>query len=210
MREFIEIKANAISIGNRTLVSGYGINDSDYQTKIIINGKRVECPVYRKWHSMLNRCYSDKYQARYPTYIGATVCKDWMTFSVFKDWMEKQDWQGKELDKDIIVAGNRMYSPDTCCFVPRALNLLLTDRGATRGDYPQGVSFDKWHEQYKAYCSYEGKQKHLGYHSAVEGASTVYRKYKHALVRKIASEQTDPRIMRGLVIHADLILRGES
>ena len=94
----------------RKLVCGVGINDADYavvewETIGYVNGKqnqkRVwECPYYKVWGSMLKRCYSDKYQERYQTYKGCTVSEEWLTFSNFKNWMEKQDWEGKHLDKE--------------------------------------------------------------------------------------------------------------
>ena len=206
MSDFIEIKTNELSISRRGLVYGVGINDANYMTKPRGKDKQLICPVYRKWQSMLQRCYCSKLHSRQPTYIGATVCEEWLTFSVFKSWIIEQEWEGKELDKDIIKPGNKQYSPDTCCFVPQALNNLLTNRGSARGSCPRGVS--KLAGKYHARCGYNGKSKRLGLFATPEAASLVYRKYKHAIVRKIASEQTDPRIMRGLVIHADLILRG--
>ena len=208
MNEFIEVKANAKSIWMRKLVHGIGINDADYQTQPRINGKKVKCQFYRKWTGMLERCYSTKLKAKYPTYIGVTVCEEWLTFSVFKAWMEKQKWEDLELDKDIISHGSKHYSPETCCFVPRALNNLLTNSAAARGDCPQGVTIYNATGKYQANCRYNGRLKYLGCFTTPEEAGLAYRTYKHAIVRKIASEQTNPRIMRGLVIHADLILRG--
>ena len=208
MNKFIEAKASAKSISKRGFIFEVGINDADYVVNPKINGKRVICPHYQKWVNMITRCYSEKYQARQPAYIGTTIAAEWLTFSAFKAWMEKQDWEGNELDKDIIKPGNKLYSPETCCFVPKALNSLLNSNGATRGDYPQGVSFHNHTSKYIAHCSFKGKNNHLGLFCSPEEASLAYRKYKHALVRQIASEQVDPMIMRGLVIHADLILRG--
>ena len=208
MSEFVKIKSNTCSIAKRKLVFDVGVNDAEYIVKPTINGKRVVCPFYTKWKGMLKRCYSGKYQARQPTYIGATVFEEWLIFSNFRSWMEDKNWVGMELDKDIIVPGNKHYSPETCCFVSRAINALLNDHEADRGVCPQGVSFDKCKGKYQTYCRHNGNQKHLGYHSTLEAASMTYRTYKHALIRKIAREQNDPRIMRGLVIHADLILNG--
>ena len=210
MNNFVEVKANAISISRRKLVLGVGINDSDYITDRTINGKRMTCPFYVKWKSMLDRCYSDKHQAKNPTYIGATVADEWLTFSNFKAWMSTKAWKGMELDKDIIKPGNKHYSSDNCCFVTRELNRLLNNNDASRGDCPKGVYFKKETSKYESYCNYNGKRKHLGYHATPEAASLVYRKYKHALVTKIAIEQTDERVEHGLMLHAALILKGDN
>ena len=74
------------------LVFGVGINDADYSIQKVItivdeNGKRRQkqiwiCPFYKKWKSMLERCYSDKYRERYPTYKSCSVCQEWLTLSL--------------------------------------------------------------------------------------------------------------------------------
>ena len=88
----------------RKLIHGVGINDADYvvekkETISHVNGKRKQkttwiCPFYRAWKCMLTRCYSATYQERKPTYRGCSVSEEWLTFSNFKSWMEKQDFQG--------------------------------------------------------------------------------------------------------------------
>ena len=109
------------------LVYGVGINDADYrvQEKITVvdeDGKKKQklvwiCPFYEKWKPMLRRCYSAKYQEVRPTYIGCSVSEDWLRFSTFKAWMAAQDWEGMEIDKDILFPNNKIYSPETCVFI---------------------------------------------------------------------------------------------
>ncbi|AUR92613.1 winged helix-turn-helix DNA-binding domain protein [Vibrio phage 1.174.O._10N.261.55.A8] len=77
---------------------------------------------YKTWVNMLGRCYDQKYQTRCPTYVGCSVCKEWHNFQNFAEWMATQDHDGKQLDKDIKVEGNKVYSPDTCTFVTPADN----------------------------------------------------------------------------------------
>lgn len=122
-----------IKLGVPKLVCGVGINDADYVFQkwetIIVNGKRKqkliwECDFYRTWKSMLARCYSIKTQERQPTYKGCSVSDEWLTFSVFKNWMEKQDWEDKQLDKDLLFEGNKVYSSETCVFVTRMVSTL--------------------------------------------------------------------------------------
>lgn len=119
-------------------VCGVGINDADYATqgRDKITGKRWWCPYYSRWHSMIKRCYSEKYQEKNPTYKGCAVCEEWLYFSNFKRWVEEQDWKGKHLDKDFLVEGNKVYGPDTCVFMDGSLNTFTTLRAALRGDYP--------------------------------------------------------------------------
>ena len=117
------------------LVYGVGVNDIDEPVKI--NGKPLK--FYNTWKSMLKRCYSEKYQAKNPTYVGCGVCDEWLVLSNFKVWFDANYRTGMELDKDILIPSNKVYSPDTCQFVPHHINSLLTDDGANRGDYPLGV-----------------------------------------------------------------------
>ena len=124
MVEFIEMPASKKSLSFRKPVFGVGTNDADYIIDRRIDGKRVACPIYRAWKNMLKRCHSDKYQKDRPTYIGCSVCKEWLTFSNFRRWMLTQDWQGKQIDKDIKFKGNKIYSPETCMFVTNKENTI--------------------------------------------------------------------------------------
>ena len=101
---------------------------------------------------MLERCYSKKYLESRPSYIGTSVCSEWLSATAFKKWMDQQDWQGKCLDKDIIVPKSKLYSPETCAFVLDATNKFVIARDACRGDYPIGVSLCKRTGKYQAYC----------------------------------------------------------
>ena len=140
----------------KKLVYDVGLNDADYKvqeftTVVDENGKEGRklawmCPFYRKWTEMLKRCYSPIYQERHPTYIGCSTCRDWLVFSNFKMWMETQDWEGKELDKDILFPGNKVYGPATCVFVDKRVNTFSTECNASRGKYLIGVSWDSMGE----------------------------------------------------------------
>ena len=122
-----------------TLIYSRGVNDADYFVKPVINGVREYCPYYKRWTSMFQRCYSTNYQKRAYTYKGCEVCKEWWSFMAFRLWMMKQDWRGdKDLDKDFIGDG-KVYSPETCRFIPRWLNKLFTLRENDRGPWPLGV-----------------------------------------------------------------------
>ena len=101
------------------LVWGVGINDADYSVCPRVDGIHINCIYYQTWQSMLERCYSSKYQAKHPTYKSCTVCEEWLHFSNFRSWMVGQNHKGKFLDKDILELGNKIYSPETCIFVTR-------------------------------------------------------------------------------------------
>ncbi|PHS02450.1 MAG: hypothetical protein COA78_21250 [Blastopirellula sp.] len=185
-----------IPLGNksnmRRLVFGVGLNDAEYIVKPIINGKQLCCPYYAKWKDMIVRCYSEKEQKRYPTYIGCTVCGEWLFFSKFKAWMINQDWQDKQLDKDLLVQGNKLYSPETCLFISSAINKLLINRKASRGIHSQGVDFNRRANQYRARVRVNGKSKHLGFFDTDNEAFNSYKVAKYEIIKDIALQQTEP------------------
>lgn len=192
-------------------VYGVGTNDAGYAIQVMesvrgANGKPKQriiwfCPFYRRWVHMLERCYSERYQEKKPTYIGCTVCEEWLRFSNFKSWMETQDWEGKHLDKDLLVEGNKIYSPDTCIFVTNVVNTFLTDSKAIRGDWPIGVQWHKKNRKFMARCSnpFTSRQEYLGYFSCPIEAHIAWLTRKTELVRLLASEQSDPRITKALL-----------
>ena len=191
----------------KPLIYGVGIKDADYHVYQTINGKKIVDPFYRKWFSMLCRCYSEKYQAMYPTYIGVTVCNEWLSFMAFREWMVCQDWEGKQLDKDIIHQGNKVYDPNKCCFIPQEINKLLSNNTSTRGDYPQGVTWFKQTHKYKAEICLHGKSKSLGYYISAIEAETTYLKAKAEYVEAVALEQSDQRVKEALIKRANEMIK---
>lgn len=184
----------------KKLVYGAGINDANYQVYTIVNGKQVKCPYYSKWQGMLERCYSAKYQAKHQTYIGCYVCKEWLTFSNFKLWMETQDWEGRQLDKDILTRGNKSYSPETCVFVSPLVNTFITESAAARGYFPLGVNLHKSAGKFKAQCSnpFKKKVEHLGLFVRPNEAHQAWKRRKHQLAVQLADLQVDERVAKAL------------
>lgn len=195
----------------KKLVHGVGVNDADYavqnfETIGYVAGKIKQrkvwfCPYYRAWASMLERCYSDKYQERQLTYIGCTVSDDWLTFSVFKSWMETQNFEGKQLDKDILIEGNKLYSAETCVFVTPMVNTFTTDSRATRGEWLIGVDWHKPTERFRAKCRnpFNKKTEHLGLFTCEQEAHESWLKRKLELAHELAAEQTDERVAKVLI-----------
>jgi hypothetical protein len=125
----------------------------------------------------------------------------------FRAWMETQDWEGKQLDKDIIVPGNKVYSPATCAFVPCHINSLLVDGAAQRGEWPIGVSWHKASKKFRPHPE-NGKKRHLGSFTTPEAAHLAWRKEKLRIVRTAARECDDPRVSAGLLRHSYRIEAG--
>lgn len=189
---------------SRKLVEGVGINDSEHPVVRYVkqeSGKQKLvwfCPFYRKWVGMIQRCYNEKEIKRRPTYIDCVVCEEWLTFSNFKAWMEQQDWEGKHLDKDLLVEGNRVYSPHACAFITPETNRFLTDSSASRGELPIGVSWNKTANKYQSQGRVDNKPVCFGYFDTPEEAHFVWKKEKHKRAVVLASTETDPRVKRAL------------
>lgn len=149
---------------------------------------------------MLCRGYSELYKAKHPTYEDVTVCEEWHKLSNFKAWMECQDWEGKQLDKDILVVGNKVYSPDTCVFVTKNTNCFMIECDASRGEYPIGVSFHKASGKFQAQIQGAGKgNKYLGIYNTTEEAHQVWLTEKTRFAKILAAEQTDPRVAKAIL-----------
>lgn len=127
--------------------TGVGINDFPYEiTKHLKdeNGKN-KCvwtdPCYHVWKGLLGRIYNTDIK-RHRTYVGCTLYYDWHWLSKFNAWFYENWVEGWQLDKDILVVGNKEYCPKTCVFIPGYLNNLFTDARANRGMWPMGVHKD--------------------------------------------------------------------
>lgn len=154
--------------------------------------ENVDCRAesYIKWHDMMNRCYNEKFHERQPQYKGCTVCKEWQNYSNFKVWYEQNKINGMswDLDKDILFKRNKVYSPETCCFVPHAINTLFLSKKAGRGDFPMGVYYDKERGKYRANMSFMGRNIKLGWFDTAESAFARYKEYKEIFIKDIAEQ----------------------
>lgn len=149
---------------------------------------------------MLRRCYSEKFLLNYPSYIGCYTVEEWHLFSNFRAWMIMQQWEGKELDKDIIFRGNKVYGPETCVFIDARVNTFLGEKNLSGRTLPIGVTFDKNSNKYKAECqSVEMGRKHLGLFNNPEDAHQAWLAYKLKQAYILAELQTDERVAKALI-----------
>lgn len=169
---------------------------------------------YKYWSNMLHRCYSEKFSLQKPTYVGCSVDDRWLTYSNFKKDIREMVGFGNlnwALDKDIIIKGNKVYSRDTCCFVPREINNLIANRRLGRGSLPLGVSFSNRGvmKPYLAKCSVDGRTVNLGAFETPDEAHLTYKKFKESWIREKAIEYQgviDGRALNSLLnweIHVD-------
>lgn len=191
-------------MGKRKLIFGVGINDADYPVAVGGRGAKIAYdPFYEVWRYMLRRCYSAERHLTQPTYIDCTVAHEWLTFSNFRDWMVRQPWQGRQIDKDILFPGNKVYSPEACVFVTQETNLLLVDRASKRGDYPLGVSYDKKRGLFSGKVSKDARTVNLGRFSNPMHAHVAWQREKAKIIRTVAAQQDDWRVEIALLARAD-------
>jgi hypothetical protein len=188
----IDVLVVAGRVSDGAAVYDVGFNDVGF--RVNIGGKLIW--QYSLWVSMLKRCFSEKEKQRQPTYEDVTCCDEWLSFANFLEWLNREvGYKGKPvgfaLDKDILMRGNKIYSPNACSFVPAAVNSLLTDRGAARGIYPIGVSLHKATGKFQAHLNCFGKRKHLGLYTTIEYASFAYKTAKEAQIKIVATQYKD-------------------
>jgi len=137
---------------------------------------------YIRWTAVFDRCYSTK--EKYPTYIDCSVGKEWHNFQNFAQWYEENYVQGFVLDKDVLFKGNKIYSPETCCFVPQEINILFTSYN--KGNLPIGVK--KIGNKFYAYLRKGGDKIHLGIYNSSEEAFYAYKIAKEDWIKEIADK----------------------
>ena len=167
------------------LTYGVGFN-SKRQHKTKINGKTTNS--YQTWRNMLSRCYDKEFQKKYPTYVGCTVDKKWHDFQNFADWLDSHEYGscGYELDKDVLIYGNKVYSEDNCVLLPKDINALFNTRSRRRGIYPLGVRFHKDVCRFEAQINLSGSRKSLGYFDCPNEAYQAYKAAKERNVKSMA------------------------
>jgi hypothetical protein len=192
------------------LIADQGVNDSDYQCQPRIDGVQYMCPIYRIWVSMINRAHvGGFYQQKYSKYIGTEAAAEGLSFLAFKDWMEGVNlqfrkemnitdddptsvWTNKQLDKDLLAGGSKLYSAETCLFVTQQVNKFMTDHGAARGEWAIGVHFDKSRGKHQVQCCnpLTGKREKLGYftHDQLDLAAYTYKLRKHEIAFQLADQ----------------------
>lgn len=192
-----QIKEKSIKNPNKPVLFGFG-----FVGQGVYNHKN-NADAYNHWYSMLERCYCPVYRELKPTYESCSCVKEWNNFQNFAGWFYTQVWyKGWELDKDLITPGNKLYSPDTCAFVPRRLNLLINHNKRGDKSNPIGVF---WSEKRRKYCTQcrgvDGKISLSVYSDDIEYLENLYKTFKKSVLREVAREYegiVDQRVLNSL------------
>ena len=174
------------------------------ETNLKTKGK--DAKEYILWRNMLKRCYDSNAKKEFPSYTLATTTESFRDFVKFTSWCIKQigfnfkDDKGKpfQLDKDILFKGNKIYSEETCAFVPQEVNLLFVKREKSRGGYPIGVRFHKAGGMFRA--MYNNKQSE--HFKTPEEAFCTYKEAKEAYIKEVANkwkDKIDPKVYEALM-----------
>lgn len=177
------------------IVAGVGIMaKGNYSSRTEQGGHRRE---YEIWKQMIYRCYSSTCKYKRMTYKTTTVCNDWLEYQVFAEWCNSREdfkYDGYHLDKDLLCKGESLYSPDTCCFLPKEINGFLTIRQSDRGDLPVGVTSTAY-APLKPYmvqiCNPERGKRESKLFANVDDASNWYTNRKEELARYLANRYKD-------------------
>ena len=153
---------------------------------------------YSIWFRMMERCYSKdkKIRDKHSYYNDVSVCEEWFNYQEYKNWYLQNIWTNElvlQVDKDILIKGSKIYSPNNCIMVDSKINNLFIKSNKTRGELPIGVSFDSNNfNRYRAYISKmkdgKNKQIHLGYFNNPTDAFYAYKTAKENYIKEVADE----------------------
>ena len=185
-KQYYDFKNGKIKCPYEPRLFGVGyLGEGKYKAKE--NGKNTD--EYKIYHDMLRRCYDPKYQEKYPTYKGCKVEEYLLNFQHMGEWIDDNYYEipGEKmcLDKDILCKGNKVYSRDTCIFVPERINSLFTKRDKSRGNSPIGTTPTS-SGNYMVQCNNGyGKPNYLGSYSTKKEAFEIYKNYKEKVIKEV-------------------------
>lgn len=171
--------------------SYYGIGfEGEGEYSVTVKGKFTKAGSV--WSDMLRRCCSEKYKDMKPFYKESHMCEEWYNFQNFAKWYEENYYEvdGEQmcLDKDILIKGNKKYSPETCIIIPQTINKLI-ERNKRTNELPLGVHYDKRGNRYIAQCkNTKGNNGYLGYFDSPEEAFYIYKEAKEKRIKQVADK----------------------
>jgi len=173
--------------------------DGNYTKSYKEGGKNYKTKEYSYFHKMSVRCNNEKTQQHRPNYLEVVLDNRFKSYNYFVEWARHQvgfNEEGWSLDKDIgchlLDKGKKIYSPETCMFIPATLNSFLTFRkGAKNVTGYAGVSWQSTYTKsggkFIVSCAeLNGKNKTLGRTDTAEEGYQLYRAHKIKLAKILA------------------------
>lgn len=172
----------------------YGVATVGTEIPIYVNKKQIK--EYQLWFGMLSRCYSEMYKNT-AAYQNVYCSEEWLYFPNFYKWIHSQSNYNNilneriEIDKDILIPGNKFYSSESCCVVPYYVNRLLV-KPYSRKDESCHIGVCRKTDNdniFIALCNYKGEQKYLGSFKTEMEAFNVYKNFKESYIQEVAKEE---------------------
>jgi len=160
-------------------------------------------PEYQLWTQLKQRC-NPSFWIGNPSYEGTTASSEFMNFQSFAEWCNSQIGFAShyQLDKDLLVKGNKHYSRNTCVFLPMKLNCLIRLNKYRRGDLPIGVSWNTAKKKYQSTMKVGGLNIFVGRFNTIEETFFAYKTAKEDCIKKEASSyqsMIDPKAYQALL-----------
>ena len=164
-------------------VACIGLMSDGTEPVLIINGE--ETKEYKLWMAMIYRVYSESQLKHHSSYRKCKVCDRWLVYANFLEdikslpnyelWLHSDQY---ELDKDLLQHGQefKIYSPTTCMFVPKNVNIRLPKPKKEKAPKPQKI-FRLTHIESGMYMDYKKQEE-------VAGKLGVTQSYISKLVKK--------------------------
>lgn len=138
------------------------------------DGVQYICKSMSIWRSLRVRCKNNSsFQLEFPTYVGCCMSDNFKDFQTFARWYSTQigyNISGYQIDKDILVRGNKIYGEHTCVLVPPVVNMFFVKRPTK--SLPTGVQ--KSAKGYSSSIRLDGVWTNLGNFRSITEAENAY------------------------------------
>jgi len=147
---------------------------------------------YSVWNGMMERCYFPK-ESETLAYAGCVVCEEWHCYQNFAKWYSENYYtvenEPMNIDKDLLVHGNREYSPEKCLIVPQMINSFIIKPTHRKQDVPIGVVKRKY--SYEAKLRWYGEYVYIGNYDTPDKAFAAYKQEKENRIKMLADIYRD-------------------
>lgn len=170
----------------------------------LVSVNRVLTHTYIIWYGMISRCYSKRTHLEHPNYAGCSVSENWQDFQRFAEWYESHEFSGLDyqLDKDLLVEGNKVYSAETCCLIPKELNSLIIQRPKSKSRYLIGAAPDKRSKSWRSRIGINGKLVCIGSFDTELSAHLAFVEKRKEYLLEMANKwkgRIEPRAFEALI-----------